>query len=274
MKTLKQIREEYNDKFLARVDENLPDELMLEGFEKQKSKKISRASPIPSSKEMPVMLIFRRVQYRVFPNNQVVALYYSNMVNKYLSIPFGADGNLNLSESTILDEEQLNELGGPAGAVAGAALSAGGEVVGDVAKAVGKFILKPLGDNPHKLGQDKAAGSGITKRSSWDKSKPKYGATAQSKLGQADLAQARNITSPQKHVQENKMSDLRKMVNEGVESKTLTINERQVDINIGMAKRILEVYDSVNTKNKKIVESMLNEDLESFKKLLNFSIKV
>jgi hypothetical protein len=40
-----------------------------------------------------------------------------------------------------------------------------------------------------------------------------------------------------------------------------------------MAKRILEVYDSVNTKNKKIVESMLNEDLESFKKLLNFSIK-
>ena len=75
------------------------------------------------------MLIFRRVQYRVFPNNQVVALYYSNMVNKYLSIPFGADGNLNLSESSVLDEEQLNELGGPAGAVAGAALSAGGEVV-------------------------------------------------------------------------------------------------------------------------------------------------
>jgi hypothetical protein len=40
-----------------------------------------------------------------------------------------------------------------------------------------------------------------------------------------------------------------------------------------MAKRILEVYDSVNTKNKKIVEGMLNEDLESFKKLLNFSVR-
>jgi hypothetical protein len=187
------------------------------------------------------------------------------MVNKYLSIPFGSDGNLNLSESSILDEDQLDE--NPAAAAA--AVDAGMEV----AKAVGKFVLKPLGDNPHKLGQEKAAGSGISKRSSWDKAKPKYGATTQSKLGQADLAQARNITSQQKQVQENKMSDLRKMVNEGVEVKTLTINERQVDINIGMAKRILEVYDSVNAKNKKIVESMLNEDLESFKKLLNFSIR-
>ena len=54
----------------------------------------------------------------------------------------------------------------------------------------------------------------------------------------------------------------------------LSINGRTVTLNTGMAKRILEVYDSVNTKNKKIVESMLNEDLESFKKLLNFSIKV
>lgn len=266
MKTLKQIREEYNDKFLAKVEDNLPDELMLEGMEKKDKKRISKASPVPSSKEMPVMLIFRRVQYRVFPNNQVVALYYSNMVNKYLSIPFGSDGNLNLSESVILDEDQLDEIGP---AVATAAVDAGAEV----AKAVGKFIAKPLGDNPNRLGQEKAAGSGIGKRTSWDKSKPKYGATAQSKLSQADLAQARSLTTPQKQVHENKMSDLRKMVSEGTEIKSLNINGRQVDINIGMAKRILEVYDSVNTKNKKIVESMLNEDLESFKKLLNFSIR-
>ena len=40
-----------------------------------------------------------------------------------------------------------------------------------------------------------------------------------------------------------------------------------------MAKKIVRVYESVNAKNKKIVENMLNEDLDSFKKLLNFSIK-
>ena len=72
---------------------------------------------------------------------------------------------------------------------------------------------------------------------------------------------------------ENKMSDIRKMVREGIETKDLTINGRSVTLNTSMAKRILEVYDSVNTKNKKLVEGMLNEDMESFKKLLNFSIK-
>ena len=64
------------------------------------------------------------------------------------------------------------------------------------------------------------------------------------------------------------------MIDENIDSSTLSINGRAITLNTSMAKRILEVYDSVNTKNKKIVESMLNEDLESFKKLLNFSIKV
>ena len=69
------------------------------------------------------------------------------------------------------------------------------------------------------------------------------------------------------------MSDIRKMVKENVEYKDLYINGRPVTLNTSMAKRILEVYDSVNATNKKLVEGMLNEDMESFKKLLNFSIK-
>ena len=63
------------------------------------------------------------------------------------------------------------------------------------------------------------------------------------------------------------------MLNEGVETMDLSINGRSVTLNNSMAKKIIRVYESVNTKNKKIVESMLNEDLDSFKKLLNFSIK-
>ena len=74
-------------------------------------------------------------------------------------------------------------------------------------------------------------------------------------------------------VKENTISDIRAMVKEGIDSKNLSINGRTITLNTSMAKRILEVYDSVNTKNKKIVEGMLNEDLESFKKLLNFSIR-
>ena len=79
--------------------------------------------------------------------------------------------------------------------------------------------------------------------------------------------------APEKPVKENKIVDIRNMISEGTDNMDLEINGRTITLNTSMAKRILEVYDSVNTKNKKIVESMLNEDLESFKKLLNFSIK-
>jgi hypothetical protein len=63
------------------------------------------------------------------------------------------------------------------------------------------------------------------------------------------------------------------MIDEGVNLYDININGKSITLNSSMAKRIVEVYDSVNVKNKKIVENMLNEDLESFKKLLNFSIK-
>jgi hypothetical protein len=72
---------------------------------------------------------------------------------------------------------------------------------------------------------------------------------------------------------ENKISEIQNMINEGVDNMNLSINGRTVTLNNSMAKKIIRVYESVNNKNKKIVENMLNEDLDSFKKLLNFSIK-
>jgi hypothetical protein len=437
MKSLKQIREEYDNIVLDQV-ESLPEEIMLEGL-----KPVSTASPIPSAKEMPIMLVFRRVQYRIFPNKQVVALYYSNMINKYLSIPFGPDGNVNLSEAVVIEPEMLEEdwqkvnrrdktdglsqaavnayrrenpgsklqtavteknpsgkrakrrlsfcrrmkgmkkrltsaktardpdsrinkalrrwnceesfkerlqsireargynvgdaawdvasfVPGPIGAVASgvsakrslergdkvsAALDAAGAVpllgygskvaklgklakgaltarkaaktadvastaskvgkvgkvgsvvskVGKVSKLagaaanVGKALLNPL-EGSKQLGQSKAAQANIKKGSSSTKPTDEYTPVQRTKLHQAQM-------------KENKISDIRDMVNEGVGNMNLEINGRTVTLNNGMAKRILEVYDSVNSKNKKIVENMLNEDLESFKRLLTFSIK-
>ena len=55
----------------------------------------------PNINEIPLILIFRRKTYRIYPNNQVVALYYSSALDKYLSIPFGETGNLNLSEEEL-----------------------------------------------------------------------------------------------------------------------------------------------------------------------------
>lgn len=472
MKTVKQIREEYDVKFLSQV-EVLPEEIMLEGI-----KPVPTSSPVPSAKEMPIMLVFRRIQYRIFPNRQVVALYYSKMINKYLSIPFGPDGNVNLSEATIVEPEMLDEdwqsvnrkdktdglsqaavnayrrenpgsklktavteknpkgkraarrksfcsrmggmkkrltsaktardpnsrinkalrrwnceesfraklqekrmykegalsdfaldvapvtgtirsaqrtkdaykkgeygraafeggmtalgaagdlalatgigagaggvikggvgalragtkfakglLGGAAKksvpramekslftgakttgakAIGNVGKSVAGKVVGQTAKksvlkglagaagAAAKGLLDPLeGSKP--LGQNKAAQANIKKGTVTPKA-TEVTPSMSSKMRQAELSKTK--------IHENKISDIRKALEEDVKLLNLSINGRTVTLNNSMAKRIVEVYDSVNTKNKKIVEGMLNEDLESFKRLLNFSIKV
>ena len=441
MKTLKQIKEEYDSNFLDQV-EFLPEELTLEGLEslprmtKVGQKLPDREGSIPSTKQMPVLLLFRRVQYRVFPNKQVVALYYSSIIDKYLSIPFGPGKNVNLSEATFyntveeLNEdwqdvnrkdrtdglsqkavnayrrenpgsklqtavteknptgkrasrrksfcsrmsgmkkrltsaktardpdsrinkalrrwnceesfhaklsemrgEQMNEgpvldtikgaaKGALSGGLKGAAIGYPGHLPGIAAgTAIGATVgaikggkkaytkskqkeveegyltdlvtkgLKGIGG----LALD-AAGSAIknvndaaekattvhnvqkrptkiSKTSSWVKQRPSDAAFQSKLVGQAKKELETPKGPATKQVQENKMSDLRNMVKEGVDNLDLAINGRQVTLNTSMAKRILEVYDSVNTKNKKIVEGMLNEDLESFKKLLNFSIK-
>ena len=107
MKTLKQIREEYNNEILNLVEQS-PEELMLEGSVTGKEGLKTTFSRIPSSKDMPVMLVFRRVSYRVYPNKQVVSLYYSHMIDKYLSIPYGPGGNVNLDrKSTRLNSSHV-----------------------------------------------------------------------------------------------------------------------------------------------------------------------
>jgi len=477
MKTIKQIREEYDSVVLDQV-EVMPEEIMLEG------KSLSQQSRIPSSKEMPNMLVFRRIQYRIFPNKQVVSLYYSKMINKYLSIPFGPDGNVNLSEAVVLHDDLVEDwqsvnrkdktdglsqaavnayrrenpgsklktavteknpkgkraarrksfcsrmggmkkrltsaktardpdsrinkalrrwnceesfkerlqalreargynlgdfaadaasfIPGPIGSaaslysakrsldrgdkvsaaldVAGAAPLAGyaakigklgklakgvfasskaakaaktvdvaagmskagkaastadkvataskvastankvekaakganilrkgsriakgakavGAGLGAAASAAGSLFDDPLGlKDAKKLGQDKAAQGRVKTGSASPKASDGYSPTVASKIRQAELARSK--------VQENKISDIRNMIDEGVSIMELPIKGRTIKLNSSMAKRIVEVYDSVNTKNKKVVESMLNEDLESFKRLLNFSIKV
>jgi hypothetical protein len=404
MKTIKQIREEYDSKFLNQV---FPEEIMLEGADKGDTPFSNR---VPSSKEMPIMLIFKRVQFRNYPNKLTVALYYSKALDKYLTIPFGPKGNVNLSEAVLLEPEMLDEdwkevnrkdntsgmsqkavnayrrehpgsklqtavteknpsgkrasrrksfcsrMGGmkkrltsaktandpdsrinkalrrwrceesfrakleekrqerldeiaPLIAAAGEALlglgaraAASGAVrsaAGAVARGatrlagsairkgarVGKWALKkalaPGKPEAKAKPEDQPSGSGPIEKprpeakvhsfSASSLAHNRAGDTTKSIESQAAKRYAKGTLAGQ--VQENKVSDLRKLVNEN-STMNLQINGRTVTLNSNMAKRIVEVYDSVNAKNKKVVESMLNEDLESFKKLLNFSIKV
>lgn len=43
----------------------------------------------PTDKEMPFIIILKRKAIRVYPDNQKVGLYYSQALDKYVSIPFG-----------------------------------------------------------------------------------------------------------------------------------------------------------------------------------------
>ena len=359
------------------------------------------------------MLFRSRISFRLYPKHQVVALYYSKLLDKYLSIPFGPGGNLNLGESVVYDtleeacwsgyeakgmkkkgnkmvpncvpvketlgssatryterptyehfKENVERLrnegiadvadtvadvvvpyysagkklykGDYAGAAKSAAvdtalMAAGGPLVRSAAKGLklgGGVIRKglskltgkgekavardasamskssktptpkpaetpaaPKTSSPIKsAGRAAAIGAGvelstdaIKSSSSSDYSRdtsikglkePAHGGKAYSSWETApDKDPVYASKYKQSALKENKITDIRTMVKEGVENMDLSINGRSVTLNTSMAKRILEVYDSVNTKNKKIVEGMLNEDLESFKKLLNFSIR-
>ena len=50
----------------------------------------------------PNVLIMRRVSVRQYPNNQRVALYYVNKINKYVTVPYTA---MQWSSTGSMDEE-------------------------------------------------------------------------------------------------------------------------------------------------------------------------
>lgn len=54
---------------------------------------------------------------------------------------------------------------------------------------------------------------------------------------------------------------------------TIKFDEQEININNTVAKKILHVYESVNTANKKKMEKMLNESAESFTRVLTFAIR-
>ena len=61
----------------------------------------------PTDKEMPSVLILKRKAIRVYPDNQKVALYYSQALDKYVTIPYN-DIQMGLNEATKKDDDKDN----------------------------------------------------------------------------------------------------------------------------------------------------------------------
>lgn len=69
------------------------------------------------------------------------------------------------------------------------------------------------------------------------------------------------------------VQEMYKIVEEGMPH-VIRFGNDEVTINSTIAKKVLMVYESLNRKNQKQMEKMLNESVESFKKVINFSVRM
>lgn len=72
---------------------------------------------------------------------------------------------------------------------------------------------------------------------------------------------------------ENVIQTMKKMVSEDITEMQLNIGESPVTINNTIAQKIISVHESLNGNNKKQMEKMLSESVESFKKIVNFAVR-
>jgi hypothetical protein len=115
--------------------------------------------------------------------------------------------------------------------------------------------------------------------SSFDGARPTATATGQRIAGASrrysrDLARQTQMQRLQKKTQkESVIATLKSMVEENVSEIQLNISESSIMINTTMAKNVVGVYESLNKDNKKKMEDMLSESVDSFKKILSFSVR-
>jgi hypothetical protein len=76
--------------------------LVFEGDDKQ-----NHSHPM----DPPAILIMRRKSVRQFPNNQRVALYYVDKINKYVTVPYTAlQWSASVEEETQIEEDVMHHL--------------------------------------------------------------------------------------------------------------------------------------------------------------------
>lgn len=72
---------------------------------------------------------------------------------------------------------------------------------------------------------------------------------------------------------ESVISQAKALISEGTDEKVITIKESTINLHKSVAKKLIKVYESLNNTNRKKFEKMLNEDVTSFKKALQFALR-
>lgn len=210
------------------------------------------------------------------------------------------------SRQQQLDENPLALIGGLARGVAAAAPRVGGLVssatktVGGAAKRLGGVVKRGAvkvstaaaasalnqvrNNNPAPQGGDNDLGTPKSTVQAKEFSGDRMAGQGRSISGQRKTptaTQQGDFTSPTQNIayrrsmvtamNEQQITLLRKAVEHNVQETTLKAGEDTFKINNITAKKLLEVYDSVNKKNKTKMAEMLSESKESFEKIVNFA---
>ena len=76
-----------------------------------------------------------------------------------------------------------------------------------------------------------------------------------------------------KSLKEGVISQLKQVSDNNLNEVTIMVDGNNITINSTIANKILSVYESVNNNNKKKIDQMLNESIDSFKKVLSFAVR-
>jgi hypothetical protein len=145
-----------------------------------------------------------------------------------------------------------------------------------------------LRENTSRNEDDEDVGSAMTTQDNSGNAKPVYNfrrkpRVSVSKASSADAAvqrwmerigrQANQAMLRQQDQQESVYHTIQNMIENNITEKEIVIGEQAITINNTVAKKIVSLHESMNKKNKKKMEEMLNESATSFNKVLTFAVR-
>ena len=150
----------------------------------------------------------------------------------------------------------------------GAAANAVKGVAGAVGDAASLFQrTNDQHDRQYNLGQRQLGTVSNTNRISTD---PSAAIAQRYAFGVTNSPSGRDSPRSQN---ESNLTVLKNMVENNISNCTITFGDNSISINNRMAKKLVKVHESLNRKNKKNMERMLNESATSFTSVVNFSVR-
>lgn len=283
-----------------------------------------RAPGYPSEKDIPVVLVLKRKAIRVYPDNQKIALYYAQSLDKYISIPFGPKADelgIHMNEETKeemtkirfeMKESHEPELREPAPRSSfmnklntirksreesvdeNAAIARGAAVVIDKALSSIDKVKKAWSDKkkPGRRGAksgDDSQDSGASTVSDLFKptqSNHPFGKIETRIGGGPGTSSAFQMVNPNNSLtradqlaarRQNESTNIdiiKDIVSNNLEEASVSFGDKSISINNRTANKIVQIHESLNKTNQKKFEKMLNESAATFRKAINFVVKV